>query len=196
MDALTVALALALGPGDLEDPLPRSLSEAFVQAAPAKREYGILVGGHLGGVERDTGDDTSFVVGAEWRIRIQPWLAVGGTIDYQTQPHENPTTGAEYFQFPFMWSFLFSPPIDLGPFRPYVQAGGGFTVTYISGELLRDLDLTILYFAGVGTEVKLSSNLVLDAGLRYVKTQEPIGSREFSADWGQFTVGLLYKLTK
>ena len=43
MDALTLALALALGPGDLEEPLPRSLSEAFVQAAPA------LVLGRSGG---------------------------------------------------------------------------------------------------------------------------------------------------
>ncbi len=198
MDVLTLALALALSPGDLEDPLPRRLSDSLIQEAepPLQVDHAVLVGGHVGVVDREIGDNHSPVIGFEWRIHILPWLAAGGSVDYQTDSKTDEVSGADYFQVPLMWSLLLSLPLDLGPFRPYGLVGGGFTITYVSGELLREVDLTILYFTGVGLEVELSSAFVLDAGFRYVKTQEPIGSRDFSADWSQLTVGLLYKLTK
>jgi opacity protein-like surface antigen len=197
MNALALALALALGPDDLEDRLPRSLSESYVQAAPAEVTHEVLVGLHVGGVDAHDGKSPSFVVGFEWRIHILPWLGAGGSFDFQTRQKVDNTTGADYFQIPFMWSFMLYPPIDLGPFLPYAQAGVGFTITDVSALANRDnLDVNFLYFVGFGAELKLSSNVFLVGDVRYVWAQEPSGAGSFSADWGQFTIGLLIKMSQ
>jgi opacity protein-like surface antigen len=196
MNVLALALALALGPADVEDRLPRSLSETFVQAPPAEVTHEVLVGLHAGAVDAHDGENPSLVVGLEWRIHILPWLAAEGSFDYQTRQQVDTVSGADYFQIPFTWSLLLSPPIDLGPFRPYGLVGFGFTITDISGtDLRKDTNVNLLFCAGFGVEFKLSSNVFLAAEVRYVWTQEPSGSGSFSADWGQFTIGMLIKMS-
>jgi opacity protein-like surface antigen len=199
MIAYAWAVALALGPGGLEDPLPRRLSDPLVQEAEALPavDHAVLVGLHLGVADRDLDDDASFLVGLDWRIHILPWLAAGGSLDLQTEEQADDASGAEYYQLPVTWYVLLSPPLDLGPFRPYGLAGGGFTVTYASDDdVPRSFDINLLYCAGVGVELKLAPRLVLDAGFRFVQAQAPSGFDGVDADWTQVTIGLLYRMTK
>jgi opacity protein-like surface antigen len=197
MNVLALALALALAPGGFEDRLPRSLSESYVQAEPAKVEHEVLVGAHVGMVDAHDGENPSGVFGVEWRLHATSWLGAAGSLDFQTKQKVDTSTGTDYFQIPFMWSILLSPPIDLGPFRPFAMAGGGFTITDVSDIVDRsNLDINFLYFAGLGVEFKLSSHVFLVADARYIWAQEPSGVGGFSADWGQFMIGLLVKMSK
>ncbi len=117
MNALALALALALGPADLEeDRLPLSLSEFTVPAAE-KAEMEWWVGGHLGVAGAYDGDSPCFVVGFEGRLTIFPWLSASATIDFQTKQEIDKIPGADFFQVPFMFAALFYPPLDLGQQR-------------------------------------------------------------------------------
>ena len=104
MNALALVLALALGPTDLEDRLPRSLSESFVApvAPPPNEANELWVGGHLGVAGAYDGDAPCFVLGGEGRMQLKPWLAVDLTIDIQTRQEIHDTPGADFFQVPFM----------------------------------------------------------------------------------------------
>ena len=198
MNALVLALGLAAGPGGFEeDRLPRSLSESFDRPveAPADAGHAVLVGIHLGSADAIDGKSPSFLAGFEWRIHILPWLAAGGGVDYQTKERVDNISGASFLQVPFMWSVLLYPPLDLGPFRPYGQAGTGLTITDISGLPSRNsTDANLLYFVGLGVEVELGSTVLVDVNVRYVWAKDPPSTVGFSADWKQFTVGLLVKL--
>jgi opacity protein-like surface antigen len=198
MNALVLALSLALGPGGFEeDRLPRSLSESVYPpvAAPAGEDHEVLVGIHLGAASSADGGTPSFVAGFEWRIHILPWLGALGTVDYLTKEQADNLLGADVLQVPFMWSVLLYPPIDLGPFRPYGQAGVGFTITDVSGvHSLDSTDINLLYSLGFGVEFKLGSSLLLNADVRYIWGNDPPGPVRLSGDWKQVTVGLLYKL--
>ncbi len=194
MNALALVLLLATGPGDFEeDRLPRSLSESL--DLPAEAGHAVLVGVHFGSADAVDGKSPSFLAGFEWRIHILPWLAAGGGIDYQTKEEMDNGSGAHYMQIPLMWSVLLYPPLDLGPFRPYGLAGTGFTITDISGSPDRDTtDVNLLYFVGLGVEIELASNVLVDANVRTVWAKDPPSTAGFNADWKQFTVGLLVKL--
>ncbi|HZE95671.1 MAG TPA: outer membrane beta-barrel protein [Planctomycetota bacterium] len=200
MNALVLALALALGPGDSEeDRLPRSLSESFLLpvAPAAKEDHEILLGGHLGVARSDAGDSPCFVVGFEWRIHILPWLGASGSVDYQTTQHVDGNEGTNFYQVPFMWSFLLYPPIDLGRLRLYGLAGFGFTVTHVSGASVRiSTDVNFLGSLGFGAEFELASGVFIDAQVSYVWAKDPSGNISLDADWVQGTVGLLFKLAK
>lgn len=200
MNALALVLILASGPGSFEeDRLPRSLSESFdlPVEVPAEAGQAALVGIHLGSADAVDGKSPSFLAGFEWRIHILPWLAVGGGIDYQTKEQVDNNTGAHFMQVPLMWSILLYPPLDLGGFRPYGLAGTGFTITDISGLPKGDgVDVNLMYFAGLGVEVELGSNVLVDAGVRYVWAKDPPNTVGFGADWKQFTVGVLVRLPR
>jgi hypothetical protein len=200
MNALALALALALGPEDVEEVrLPRSLSESFVPpvAARGKEEHEILLGGHLGVARAGDGDGPSFVAGFEWRIHILPWLGAGGSVDYQTKQQVDGIPGADFFQVPFMWSVLLYPPLDLGPLRLYGLAGFGFTITSVTGPAVRNnTDLNFLGSLGFGAELELATDVFLDAHACYIWAQDPPNTGKFSADWTQVTVGLLFKMAK
>jgi len=196
MNALALALALALGPTDLEDRLPRSLSESYV-APPADEKQEVWVGGHLGVAGAYDGDSPCFTIGFEGRMQILPWLGVSATIDFQTKQEIEDAPGADFFQVPFMFSALFYPPIDLGKLRLYGLAGVGFTITDVSGPSVHDnTDLNLLFILGFGAEFEISPNVMLDANVRFVWAQDPPDTGNFSADWAQFTVGILFKLAK
>jgi hypothetical protein len=193
MNAFALALALGAGPAGLEDRLPLSVSEPFVP--PAEKEYAIWVGGHLGVADAEDGVDPCLVAGFRWKVAFLPWLAVGGSLDVQTQQEINDASGEDWFQVPFMFSALLTPPIDLGPFRFYVEAGGGFTITYYSGiASANTVHVNLLYFLGVGAEIALGSDVQLDINVRSVVagTQAEIG--DFDPDWVQVTVGVLVRL--
>lgn len=196
MNALAMALALALGPTDLEDRLPRSLSESYV-APPADEKHEVWVGGHLGVAGAYDGDSPCFTIGFEGRMQILPWLGVGASIDFQTKQEIEDAPGADFFQVPFMFSALFYPPIDLGNLRLYGLAGVGFTITDVSGPSVHDnTDLNLLFILGFGAEFEISPNVMLDANVRFVWAQDPPDTGNFSADWAQFTVGILFKMAK
>lgn len=198
MNALTLVLILASGPGGFEeDRLPRSLSESFVfpVEAPAEAGHAVLVGVHFGGADAVDGTNPSLLGGFEWRIHILPWLGANGGVDYQTKEELGNNSGIHYLQIPFTWSLLLYPPLDLGPFRPYGQAGTGFTLTHISGlPSGNTTDVNLLYFAGLGLEIELGSNVLIDVNVRYVWAKDPPNTANFNADWKQFTVGVLVKL--
>lgn len=199
MNVFVLAVALALGPADPEDRLPRSLSDAFVQTGdfPVGEEHAVLAGIHFGSADGVDAEDPCFVAGFEWRIHILSWLSAGASLDYQSPQKIEDVPGAHIFQIPVQWSVLLSPPIDLGPFRPYGLVGGGFTITHISGSAARlGTDLNFLGVLGFGLEVALGPNVVLDANVRYVWSQDPANTADFSADWAQVTVGVLVKLSK
>jgi len=196
MNALALALALALGPTDLEDRLPLSLSESIV-APPPKEQHEVWFGGHLGIAGAYDGDSPCFDIGFEGRMQILPWLGVGASIDFQTKQQIEDAPGADFFQVPFMFTAFFYPPLELGALRPYGLAGVGFTITDVSGPSVHDnTDLNLLFFLGFGAEFELSPNVMLDANVRFVWAQDPPDTGNFSADWAQFTVGILFKLAK
>jgi len=200
MNALAIALALALGPTDLEeDRLPTSLSAFAEPVPPPKEQYELWFGGHLGVAGAYDGDSPCFVIGFEARMQILPWLAAGATIDFQSKQEVDDAPGAHFFQVPFMFAGHFYPPLDLmdNKLRPYGLFGFGFTITDVSGPSVKDeTDLNLLFFLGFGAEWELGSNLMLDANVRFVFAQDPPHSGDFSADWAQFTVGILLKLAK
>lgn len=199
MIGIVLALGLALGPE--EDRLPRSLSETLLPqaAAPVEEDHAVYVGIHLGGAHAVDGDRTGFLAGFEWRMHFLPWLGMAGGVDVLSKEQIDNVIGGHFFQVPFTWSFLLSPPVDLGVFRPYGQLGGGLTITDVSGLSIRDInlnstDVNLLYFVGLGVEVALGPNLLLDVSVRYVWAHDPPGAIGYDADWRQFTVGLLLKL--
>jgi len=195
MNALALALALALGPADVEDQLPVSLSE--VLAPPPKEQYELWLGGHLGVAGAYDGDSPAFTIGFEGRMQILPWLGVGASIDFESKQEVDDAPGADFFQIPFMFTAFFFPPLDLDKLRLYGLAGGGFTITDVSGPAVKDdTTLNALFFIGFGAEYELGSNIMLDANVRFVFAQDPPHSGDFSADWAQFTVGILFKLAK
>lgn len=202
MIALALALGLAWGPEGLEeDRLPRSLSETFLPPAAAAVEEttAVLVGIHLGAARAVDGKDPGFLAGFEWRMHFLPWLGMAGGVDFVGKEQIDNVIGGHFFQVPFTWSFLLYPPVDLGIFRPYGQLGGGATITDVSGLSvlhlnLNSTDVNLLYFVGLGVEVALGSDLVLDANVRYVWAHDPPGAIGYDADWRQFTIGLLLKL--
>src|SRR5260221_1217780 len=195
MNVLPIAPAPALGPTDLEEPrLPLSLAEAYVEPAAAKADLSMWVGGHLGIAGAYDGDDPSFVIGGNFRVHILEWLGAEATIDFQTNEGvQHPS--ANISQIPFMFWGLFYPPIDLGQLRPYGIFGFGWTITSISGPGVKDdTSANLLFFLGFGAEFELSPQVMLDANVRFVFAQDPPHSGNFSADWAQFTVGILFKL--
>ena len=70
-----------------------------------------------------------------------------------------------------------------------------WTITNVSnGD--DDTDLNLLFHLGFGAEFDLADNLMLDANVRFVFATDPPHSGDFSADWAQFTVGILFRLSK
>ena len=192
MIVLALALSLAGGAGPGDPDLPRSLSLDARPAAPAAA-LSFWVGGHLGIAGAYDADHPAFVFGANGRARILPWLGADVSIDFQTKQEVD--NSADIFQVPFMFAGLFYPPLEL-PFRPYGQAGIGWTITNVSGPGFDDTDANLLFFLGFGAEFELQPNFLLDANVRFVFAQDPPHSGGFSADWAQFTVGLMIKLSK
>jgi len=198
MNALALALALALGPADAEDRLPLTLADVVVAPAPPDKEKNELwLGGHLGVAGAYDGDSPAFTVGFEARMEMLPWLGVGASIDFESKQEIDKTPGADFFQIPFMFTAFFYPPIEIASLRLYGLAGLGFTITDVSGPAVKDdTSLNLIFFLGFGAEWELAPNIMLDANVRFVWAQDPPDTGSFSADWAQFTVGVLFKLAK
>ena len=102
-------------------------------------------------------------------------------------------------QVPFEFVALFYPALGL-PVQPYGVAGIGFTITQTSytGNLRfsDNTELNPLFFIGFGVEFELSPQVLLDANLRFVFVNDPPHFQGNGADWLQFTVGLLIKLSR
>lgn len=198
MNVLALLLMLASGPGDFEeDRLPRSLSESYEPpvADPDESGHAVFVGIHFGSAKAIDGKDPAFLAGFEWRIHILPWLAAGGSVDYQAREEIGNHSGVHFLQVPFSWSVLVYPPLPLGAFRPYGQVGIGLTITDISGSPNRDTtDINLLSFAGFGVEIELGPNVLLDASVGYVWAKAPPSVPGFDGDWRQYAVGVLFKL--
>jgi opacity protein-like surface antigen len=204
MIALALALSLAAaGPGDAD--LPRTLGvdeSRFMIREPlaeAKADPVWWIGAHMGLASAYDSSDVAFVLGASGRVHILPWLGAEASIDFQTnqsfEHHQIHT-----FQVPFEFTALFYPPLE-GQIRPYGIAGIGFTITdaTYSGALAGQsdtADLNALFFLGFGMEFELEPNILLDANLRFVFATDPPHFSGNSADWLQFTLGILIKLAK
>jgi outer membrane protein with beta-barrel domain len=201
--ALAFSLAAAGGPDDLDLPRTMSLDEfrfAAVEPEPAAPPPGfaLFLAAHMGIAGAYDADNPAFVIGGGVRAHILSWLGADASIDFQTK--QKITVGsanASVFQVPFQFAALFYPPLEL-PFRPYGAFGIGWTVTDITvpgpGNDVNDANL--LFFLGFGAEFELTSNLVVTADLRFIFAQDPPRSGNFSADWIQFTLGLMLKLTR
>jgi hypothetical protein len=199
MTTLALVLALAAGPADFEDSrLPTHLAESMTEPA-AKADPEWWVGPHLGVAGAYDAADPTFLIGAAGRVHILPWLGAEASIDFQLrQSFEQDQI--HLFQVPFEFTGLFYPPVGDSPIRPYGLAGFGFTITSTSytGGLSRgdSTDLNLLFFIGFGAEFELEPNIALDASLRFVFSQDPPHFAGNSADWIQFTIGILFKLSK
>ena len=198
--ALALTMAAAGGPNDLD--LPRTLSlDDFrpFAAEPAAQpdEFALFVTLHIGAAGAYDADHPAFLFGAGARVHILPWLGADASIDFQTkQKVTDDGANASIFQVPFMFAGLFYPPFEL-PFRPYGAFGIGWTITDVTlPHGSDDTDANLLFFLGFGAEFELSSNLLVTADLRFVFAQDPPHSRDFSADWAQFTIGLALRLSK
>jgi opacity protein-like surface antigen len=201
MNALALALALALGPAEVEeDRLPRSLADSFVEPAPAaKADVSIWVGAHLGVMGAYDAEDPNFMIGVNGRVQILSWLGAEFTLDFNTrQSYENGQIHVT--QVPFEFAALFYLPVQW-PVQPYGIAGVGFTITDTSytGALAGTSDeteLRRLFLLGFGAEFDLNPSIMLDANLRFIFVDEPRHFSGNSADAIQFTVGILFKLAK
>jgi hypothetical protein len=200
MNALALALALALGPADPgEDRLPMSLADMLPEPARAKANPEWWAGGHIGLASAYDSDDTSFDVGFNGRVDLLEWFAVDVSLDFQSRQNFEHDQ-IHVVQIPFEFAGLFFLPLGDLPLRPYGQAGVGFTIsdTSYTGSLHRsdDTGLNLLFFIGLGAELALGENMALDVSLRFVFVQNPPDFAGNSADWLQFTVGILFKLAK
>jgi opacity protein-like surface antigen len=199
MNAFALTLALTLGPADLvEDRLPICLAETLAEPA-AKADPEWWVGAHLGVAGAYDAEDPTFLIGVNGRVHILPWLGAEASLDFQLkQSFEH--NQIHVFQVPFEFSALFYPPVGDSPIRPYGMAGIGFTITDVSysGSLSRSdtTDPNLLFYLGFGAEFELEPNIALDANLRFVFVQDPPHFSGNSADWIQFTVGVMFKLSK
>jgi len=201
MNALALALALALGPADVEEArLPRSLADSFVEpAAAAKGDLSFWVGAHLGVTGAYDSEDPNFLIGVSGRLHILPWLGAEATLDFNTrQSYEH--NQIHVVQVPFEFVGLLYPPVEW-PVRPYGLAGIGFTIsdTSYTGALRGNKDSTDLrrmFLIGFGAEMELGTNVMVDANLRFIFVEEPPHFSGNSADAIQFTVGVLFKLAK
>jgi hypothetical protein len=199
MNAFALALALGLGPADLEeDRLPSRLAETLTEPVD-KADPEWWIGAHLGVAGAYDADDPTFLMGVAGRVHILPWLGAEASLDFQLkQSFEH--NQIHLFQVPFEFTGLFYPPVGDSPIRPYGLAGFGFTITDVSytGSLSRSdtTDPNLLFFLGFGAEFELDRNIALDANLRFVFAQDPPHFSGNSADWIQFTVGVLFKLSK
>lgn len=196
--ALALSLAAAGGPDDLGIPRWMSFDDfrpaASIPAEPAaKADFELFANVHIGVAGAYDADNPCFVFGGGARAHILPWLGGEATIDFQTK--QKVADRVAIFQVPFEFAALFYPPVDW-PVRPYGLAGLGFTITDITVPGNDQTDLNLLFFLGFGAEFELAPNLVADANLRFVFAQDPRNTGDFSADWIQFTVGLLLKLSK
>jgi len=196
--ALALSVAVAGGPNDLD--LPRSMSlddfkpavsVPVEPAAPA--DFALFANLHIGIAGCFDADNPAFIFGGGARVHILPWLGAEATMDFQTK--QKVEDRVSIFQVPFEFAALFYPPLEL-PLRPYGIFGIGFTITDVTIPGNDKTDLNLLFFLGFGAEFELSPNLLVDANLRFVFAQDPRNTGDFSADWIQFTVGLLLKLSK
>jgi opacity protein-like surface antigen len=164
-------------------------------AAPA--DVGLYVGLHIGLAGAYDADNPAFVFGGGVRAHILPWLGADATIDFQTKQKFDigNNNDVSIFQVPFQFAGLFYLPLEL-PIRPYGLVGLGFTITDITFRGEDKTELNMMFFLGFGAELELSSNMLVDASLRFIFAQDPRNTGDISADWIQFTVGLLIKLSK
>ena len=196
--ALALSVATAAGPHDLDLPRTMSLDEfssAATEPAPAAapKDFALFANLHIGIAGAYDADNPAFVFGGGARAHILPWLGAEATMDFQTK--QKVQDQVSIFQVPFEFAALFYPPIEL-PFRPYGLAGIGFTITDVTIPGNDKSDLNLLFFIGFGAEFELSPNLLIDANLRFIFVSDPPNTGDFSADWIQFTVGILLKLSK
>ena len=198
--ALALSLAAAGGPNDLD--VPRSMSfDEFKAPAPAfaaepaaaGKDFALFVNLHIGVAGAYDADNPAFVFGGGARVHILSWLGAEATIDFQTK--QKVMDQVAIFQVPFEFAALFYLPLEL-PFRPYGLAGIGWTITDVTIPGNDKSDLNMMFLLGFGVELELSPNLLVDANLRFIFVSDPPNTGNFSADWIQFTVGLLLKLSK
>lgn len=204
MIAFALALALAAtGPGD--PGLPKLLADEVYHFetpepdAVAKAEPSWWIGLHMGIASAYDSSDDAFDFGFGTRVHILPWLGAEATIDFQTKQSFSDHQ-IHIFQVPVEFAALFYLPVE-APVRPYGVAGFGFTITDISysgtlGGNSNTDDLNALFFLGLGVEIELEPNVMLDANLRFVFASDPPHFNGNSADWIQFTVGILLKLAQ
>ena len=196
MIALALALSLAAAGGPDGTDLPRSLGideSPYLVAPAAKDELSWWIGGHLGIAGAYDADNPCLVLGVNGRAHVLEWLGFDATIDVQTK--QKVEDRVSIFQVPFEAAALFYPPLEL-PVRPYGIFGVGFTITDVTLPGNDKTDRNLLWFLGFGAEFELQPNVLLDANLRFVFATDPPNTGDFSADWAQFTVGLLIKLSK
>jgi hypothetical protein len=204
MIALAFAFSLAAAGGPDGTDLPRSLSldeslDLVASPAAAKVDLSFWAGLHLGVAGAYDADAPAFLMGGNGRAHILPWLGADVSIDFQLkQSFEHDSI--HIFQVPFEFAGLFYPPLD-SPVRPYGAAGFGFTitdVTYSKGlsGLKDQTDLNAIFFLGFGAEFQLQPNILLDANLRFIFATDPPHFSGNSADWIQFTLGIMIKLSK
>lgn len=198
--ALSMCLAAAGGPGDAD--LPRSLGAdegPYLVVPAAKEGSDVYVGLHLGVAGAYDAEDPTFLFGGGARTHLLPWLGADLCVDFQLkQAYEH--REIHVFQVPVQLAGLFYLPLEL-PVRLYGQAGVGITITTIgySGTQRNNPDTTelnLLFFLGFGAEFALNDNVLLDANLRFFFAGDPPRFAGNSADWAQFTVGLMIKLSK
>lgn len=203
MIALTLALCIAAaGPDETDLPLTLNADETrfeIPEPLAAKAEPEWWIGLHMGLASAYDSSNIAFLLGASGRVHILPWLGAEASIDFQTkQSFEHHQI--HVFQVPFEFAALFYPPVE-GQIRPYGTAGFGFTISDVtySGALAGNSDTTdlhALFFLGFGVECQLQPNLLLDANLRFVFATDPPHFSGNSADWFQFTIGVLLKLAR
>jgi len=195
--ALALSLAALGGPHELDVPRTMSLDEfrfADVKPEPAPpADMELFAQIHLGIAGAYDADNPAFLFGGGARAHLLPWLGADATLDFQTK--QRISQGVSIFQVPFEFAALFYLPLEL-PVHPYAQAGLGFTITDVTLPGNDHTELNLLFFLGFGAELELAPNLLADANLRFVFAQDPRNTGNFSADWIQFTVGLLLKLAK
>jgi opacity protein-like surface antigen len=203
MIALALALGLAASAGPDDTDLPRSLSvdeTPFLAPDPIQKdEFQIWVGAHLGVMGAYDASDPSFAFGGGARFKFLSWLGAEGTVDFGTRESFEHNQ-IHVVQIPVELAALLYPPVEL-PVRPYGIVGIGWTFSNVSytgafGGLNDTTEAKPLFFLGFGAEFELQDNIMLDANMRFVFASSPPHFAGNSADWIQFTVGILIKLSK
>lgn len=196
---LCAALPLWADDGDL----PLSLADEEVeQAPPPPAAYRgrtppsqpmFSIGPEVGYMKAKDADRGTWLVGAQARVHLVPYLAGEASITFHQNHYDN--GDVHVTQYPVQVSALLY-PLPNAQFSPYLVGGGGWyysRITYggsLSG-LSNQTDHSFGWHTGAGLEIKLGTSASINADLRYIFLNP--GDNAVSADnfnYWQATAGL------
>jgi opacity protein-like surface antigen len=176
--------------------LPRTLAETWTPAEPQEPKDKLVwsVGVRVGYAAGFDSDEGGFLLGAQGRIHLKPWLAFEAVIEQHNEEYEDGDVDVRYT--PVQASALFYPFPD-PKLRPYGVVGVGFhnIAADYKGTLAPIDDERWMRFGfhiGAGLDLALGEHFVLNGDARFQFIDEPGDFDDDALDFWEIAVGISY----